>query len=166
MHMNFFKHIHSLEIKIAKLEQELERVKQSTKKQIELTRNQLVLSKQGAPILDWTILKGYTYTDLSPAMALEYYNNPNIIYKVLDVTKADFRPDHQFDHYVKIPLEELTERYKELEGTKGLLFVISEEGLRSILACEKLANLGLYNCFNISGGYSYFPKEEEQKKSA
>lgn len=159
MHINFFKHVHSLEIKIKKLEAELSRVKSSSKHQIELLRNQLVLSKQGAPILDWAILKGYNYTDLSPTVAMEYYHNPNVIYQILDVSSQDHTPTHQFDQYCKIPLEEIEERYEELIGIKGMLLVISEEGLRSILACEKLAKHGIFNCFNVSGGYAYLPEQ-------
>lgn len=166
MHINFFKHLHSLEIRISKLEKELKRQNEESEKQLNITRSQIVLAKQGAPIMDYAVMKGYSYTDLSPINALEIYENPNVIYTVLDVSKEDYSGNRGFDCYLKVPLENLEEKIEEIKKCKGMILIISEEGLRSILACEKLTDLGVYNCFNISGGYEYLPAKNNLKKSA
>ena len=103
----FFKHLHSLEIRISKLEKELELQRKAAEKKINITRSQIVLAKQGAPIMDYVLMKGHSYTDLSPVRALEIYDNPNIIYTVLDVSKMDYTGNRNFDSYLKIPLENL-----------------------------------------------------------
>jgi hypothetical protein len=166
MHINFFKHLHSLEIRISKLEKELKRQREESEKQLSITRSQIVLAKQGVPIMDYAVMKGYSYTDLSPVNALEIYENPNLIYTVLDVSKEGFVGTRGFDCYLKVPFEKLEEKVEEIKKCKGMVLIISEEGLRSILACEKLTNLGVYNCFNISGGYKYLPVKNKLKESA
>ena len=37
------------------------------------------------------------------------------------------------------------------------IFVISEKGVRSILACKILNRFGFYNLSNISGGHKFWP---------
>ena len=55
-----------------------------------------------------------------------------------------------------IPLEELNQRITDIESKKVPILVISEEGVRSIKACELLVRQGFYSVNNISGGYHYW----------
>ena len=41
--------------------------------------------------------------------------------------------------------------------------IISENGLRSIQACEMLVKKGFFNINNISGGYEFWPGNEKNK---
>lgn len=166
MDLKFFDNIHALEIKVAKLEQQLQLASEKHQHELNLLKRQIVLSKQGAPILDWAIISSYPYIDLSPQQAYEQYMNPNVIYQVLDVTSDNYHSEVEFDNYIKIPFHQLEEKIDEIKFSKGILLVISEDGLNSIRACEKLAKFGVYNCFNVSGGYEYWPENRQTKKSA
>lgn len=166
MSLKFFNNLHTLEIKLSKLEQKLRDTAEQHQHELNLLKRQIVLSKQGAPILDWAIISSYPYIDLSPQQAYEQYMNPNVIYQVLDVTSEDYQSAIEFDNYIKIPFNQLKEKIDEVQFSKGILLVISEDGLNSIRACEMLAKLGVYNCFNVSGGYEYWPENRQTKKSA
>ena len=44
----------------------------------------------------------------------------------------------------------------EIQARTTPILIISEDGTKSILACEFLVKRGFYNCNNISGGYKYW----------
>ena len=57
----------------------------------------------------------------------------------------------------RIPLEELASRISELPTGSFPIMVISEQGIRSIKACEILVKKGYFNTNNISGGHECWP---------
>ena len=129
---------------------------------LSLQRNFLIRIKNGEDIEDSTILLGRPYNDLSPAKAYSIYKNPDADFIILDVSSKNFNAVVRPKGSVHIPLEELNTRYAELQSKTTPILVISEDGLRSILACETLVKKGHYNVNNISGGYKFWP---ELKKS-
>ncbi|MGZ3808970.1 MAG: rhodanese-like domain-containing protein, partial [Bacteriovorax sp.] len=84
---------------------------------------------------------------------------PNIDFFVLDVTQKSFQVN-RLKEAIHIPLEELHVRFVEIPSKTVPVLVISENGLRSITACELLVKKGFFNINNISGGYEFWPGNE------
>ena len=73
---------------------------------------------------------------------------------LLDVrTAAEYERGH-IDGFRNIPVDELRERFDELDRDKPL-YVICQSGLRSYIACRILAQEG-FDCRNFSGGYRFY----------
>jgi rhodanese-related sulfurtransferase len=113
--------------------------------------------KNGEEIDDSMILMGRPYNDISPQKAWSIYNNPNIDFIVIDVTTKSFDKKLRLEEALHIPLEELNVRFAEVPSKTTPILVISENGLRSIQACELLVKKGFFNINNISGGYEFWP---------
>lgn len=113
--------------------------------------------KNGEEVSDDFIIKTSYYHDLSPEKAFDYYNQKDKDFILLDVSAEEYEPIADFPEVTKIPLEQLAFRSHELPNKAMSILVISEKGLRSILACKQLHKLGFYNINNISGGYRFWP---------
>lgn len=118
---------------------------------------QMVRIKNGERLPDDFVLNRRTYNDLSPERAMRLYEQKERDFVLLDVSSKSYRPEKELPEALKIPLEELGIRYKELVNKAVSVLIISEDGTRSILACEILNNRGYYNLNNISGGYKFWP---------
>jgi rhodanese-related sulfurtransferase len=139
-----------LEERVYDLEAKLEDSKSLEKSHLLRVKNQDELS-------DDYILKGHKYLDLSPEKAFRLYNDFDNDFILLDVSKPIFQPFQELPEVRKITLEDL-EMSSHLIGGKGKsIYVISEDGVRSILACKILNKLGFVNLNNISGGYKFWP---------
>lgn len=68
-------------------------------------------------------------------------------------TAGEYRRGHA-EGFVNIPVDELRERLGEIPVGKPV-YVMCQSGLRSYLACRILSQNG-YDCFNFSGGYSFY----------
>jgi rhodanese-related sulfurtransferase len=135
---------------------------------IALQRNHLIRVKNGEDLDDNMILMGRPYNDLTPAKAFDIFNNNQVDYILLDVTHKSFMPTHRPTGNIHIPLEELGSRYPEINSKLTPILILSEQGLRSIQACEILIKKGYFNVNNISGGYQFWPEyvhEEVKLKS-
>ena len=97
------------------------------------------------------------YHDLSPEKAFNIYNDKDRNFILLDVQHEDFEPIADFPEVTRIPLEMLVDELKKIPNKATSILVISERGVRSIIACEVLYNHGYYNINNVSGGYKYWP---------
>ena len=58
-------------------------------------------------------------------------------------------------------MEELYVRFSEIPNKTVPILVISENGLRSIQACEILIKKGFFNINNVSGGYEFWPGKDK-----
>lgn len=145
----FENHIGSLEGKILELEQRIEKL-------IEIERNHLIRVKNHEEVSDDFIQSGRHYQDLSPEKAWRLYNNKDYDFIMIDVSSIDFEAPCKIPEAMHIPWEFFKERSLEIQNKTTPIFVISEDGTNSILACEFLVSRGYYNCNNISGGYKYW----------
>ena len=120
-------------------------------------RFQLLRIKNNESVSDQYIISGMGYLDLSPEKAYRSYKDNNQNFIILDVSNKDYNPYKEMYEVTKIPLEDLKQRSHEIMNKSQSIFVISEKGVRSILACKILNELGFYNLSHISGGHKYWP---------
>lgn len=120
-------------------------------------RSHLIRIKNGDELSTDFILKSQDYLDLSPEKAFRVYNELDKDFILLDVSRAISSPVKELPEARKIPLEDLEMNIHQIPGKGKSIFVISEEGVRSILACKILSKLGYVNINNISGGYKFWP---------
>jgi rhodanese-related sulfurtransferase len=153
---NIFSQLQQFENEIARLEGKILELEQRMQKMIEIERNHLIRIKNKNYVPDEFILSGRSYMDLSPEKAWRQYSNPDFDFILLDVSAIDFPVNHRLPESLNIPYEELSERFMEISSKTTPILVISEDGTKSILACEFLVSRGYYNCSNVSGGHKFW----------
>lgn len=159
MDLKSFQMLEFINSRLSNIEKNIARIDEKLDFSIMLQRNHLVRVKNGEEIDDSMILMGRPYNDLNPQRAWSIYNNPNLDFFILDVTSKSYTGKHLEDAVV-IPLEELHIRFTELPSKTIPILIISENGLRSIQACELLVKKGFFNINNISGGYQFWPGKD------
>ncbi len=98
------------------------------------------------------------FRNISGEEAANKISEGNIM--VLDVrTMREFAQSH-IPGAVSIPLQQLPERWGELDTQKEML-VICASGVRSQQACRYLTQQGFLNLMNISGGMSGYPGRKQ-----
>lgn len=142
----FEQDINRLENKIFDLETRMEKL-------FQIERDHLIRVKNKEDLPDDFIASGRPYQDLSPDKAWKYYQKEDFNFIFIDVSAADYRPLKRVPEALHIPWEDFRERFIEIQSRTIPIFIISEDGTTSILACEFLVKQGFYNCNNISGGY-------------
>ncbi len=160
MDLKSFQMLEFINSRLNNIEKNISRIDEKLDFSITLQRNHLVRVKNGEEIDDHMILMGRPYNDITPQRAWSIYNNPNIDFFVLDVTAKTFKGT-RLDEAVHIPIEELHVRFSEIPSKTVPILVISENGLRSISACEILVKKGFFNINNISGGYEFWPGKSD-----
>ncbi|MGP1441798.1 MAG: CoA-disulfide reductase [Anaerovoracaceae bacterium] len=79
----------------------------------------------------------------------------------LDVrTPLEYEMGH-IDGFINIPVDDLRSRLVELDSSKPT-YIICHSGLRSYIACRILSQRG-FDCYNFSGGYSFYSTVMEEK---
>jgi len=169
--MNTEHEIYRLKRQIKDLQEFVYKLEENFEKALELERFHLLRVKNNEQISDDFILKQQTYRDLNPESAYELYNDKDANFIFLDVSMNGFTPFQTIPEAIHIPLEEIESNLNQIKGRGKKVFIISEDGTRSILACKVLNKLGYYNLNNISGGYKYWPgfkvnEHFQQTKSA
>lgn len=160
MDLKIYQMLEFINSRLNNIEKNISRIDEKLDFSITLQRNHLVRVKNGEEVDDNMILMGRPYNDISPQKAWSIYNNPNIDFIVLDVTTKAFQGSH-IEEALHIPLEELHIRFVEIPSKTIPILIISENGLRSIQACEMLVKKGFFNINNISGGYEFWPGREQ-----
>ena len=155
-HTNVFSQLQTFEKEIARLEGRILGLETSINKLIEIERNHLIRIKNGEQLSDDFVQNGRAYLDLSPDKAFKMYRNPNFDFILIDVTSMDFEDTSRLPEAIHIPWEDFSDRFIEIQTKTTPLFIISEDGATSVLACEFLVKHGYYNCNNISGGYKFW----------
>lgn len=174
---NIFFKLNEVLDRLDDLEKRMNRLEKVTDDELQVQRCQIMRIKNGDFLSDDYILNGKSYSDLSPESAWELYNQKDLDFVLLDVSQKSYYPLEELPEAINIPLEELNLRVRELVNKATRVFVISEDGTRSILACEMLNRHGFYNVSNVSGGYKFWPgfkelrfkrghEDQEDKKSA
>ncbi len=153
---NIFQQLQVFEQEIEKLEAKVMELEQKIQSVTKLNRTHLIRVKNKEELSDDFILSGKTYQDLSPDRAFKLYQNMNYNFILIDVSAVDFEPMYLLPEAIKMPWEEFAARSLELQSRTTPIFVISEDGTKSILACEFLVKRGFYNCSNVSGGYLHW----------
>ncbi len=126
----------------------------------------LLRIKNHEELSDDYVLNQRAYNDLSPEKAARIYHDTNADFILLDVSEINAKKTVQFKEALNIPLEQIASRTHEIPNQAASIMVISEDGTRSILACEILNQLGYFNISNISGGHQYWPVEKSKLRSA
>ncbi|WP_127716614.1 rhodanese-like domain-containing protein [Halobacteriovorax sp. HLS] len=162
MDLKLFQMLEFMNNRLSNIEKNISRIDEKLEFSLSLQRNHLIRVKNGEYIDDSNILMGRPYNDLSPQKALEIYNNPDLDYIILDVSNESYQAPIKLDGCIKISLEDLNTRYAELQSKTTPILIFSEQGLRSIQACEMLIKKGFFNLNNVSGGYRFWPNLENQ----
>lgn len=154
---NVFFKFNQLHDQVQQLQQEIIELKQSHEKSMSIMRCHIMRIKNGDKLSDDHIFNSIPYDDFSPEQAYDYYNQQDKNFILLDVSEINYTPPKELPEAVKIPLEDLAIRYKEIVNKTVPILVMSENGIRSIHACELLNSLGYHDVNNISGGYKFWP---------
>lgn len=157
MSSNLFDMVRLLNARISALEGNLVKLEEKTEDSLNAIKGQMIRMKTGTEVSNDMISSGRRYGDLSPDKAFKIYKNPNTDFVIIDVSDKNYQPVKEMTPSIKIPLEELANRIHEIPSKTTLLLVVSEDGVRSILASELLVNCGYLNVNNVSGGHKYWP---------
>ncbi len=164
---NIFYQVNLINQKIEKLETSMVKLEDELRETISILKNHLVRVKNSERLPDENIIESRSYLDLSPEKAFELYNEKDKDFYVLDVSDKHYTSSLVIPEANKIPFEELKFRINELPNKSTPILIISENGTRSILACELLASFNYHNVNNVSGGYDYWlGQTKPQLKSA
>ena len=144
----FESEINRLEGRILELEQRIEQL-------ISVERNHLMRVKNREELSDDFIVQGRKYQDLTPEKAWKLYQNKDYDFIILDVSSESYNGP-RIPRSLHIPWEDFRNDFTQIQSRSIPIFVICEDGSRSILACEFLVKHGFYNCNNISGGYKFW----------
>lgn len=157
LNSNVFYLINSLSKEIEKLESKIFTLEQKLEKALSIERNHLLRVKNNEDLSDDFLFNGRPYHDLTPEKAYKLYKNKDFDFILLDVSSRSYEPQEKLPEAIHIPFEELEARFLEVTQMTTPILVISEDGVKSVLACEFLVKRGHFNCNNISGGYKYWP---------
>ncbi|MFA6239007.1 MAG: rhodanese-like domain-containing protein [Bacteriovorax sp.] len=163
MDLKIFQMLEFINSRLNNIEKNISKMDEKLDFSITLQRNHLVRVKNGEELDDNMILMGRPYNDINPQKAWGIYNNPNIDFIILDVTQKTYE-GMRLKEAIHIPLEELHIRFVEIPSKTVPIMIISENGLRSIQACELLVKKAFFNINNISGGYEFWPGNTEATK--
>ncbi len=161
MDLKAFQLLDYISNRLSNIEKNIQRIDEKLEMSLAIQRNHLIRIKNGEFVDDSMILMGRPYNDLAPQQAYEIYKNKNIDFIFLDVSRREYLTDKRPEEIIHIPLEELAGRAPELLSRTTPILIISEDGLRSIQACELMVKKGFFNVNNISGGYLFWPKKAE-----
>lgn len=164
MDLKFFQMLELINNRLTNIEKNISRLDEKMDYSITLQRNHLIRIKNGQDIDDSMILMGRPYNDLPPQRAFQIYNDNDMDFLLLDVSRSEFPQDERLPGSIQIPLEELDSRYSEIISKTTPVLIISEQGLRSIQACELLVKKGFFNLNNISGGHEFWPGKRGKRK--
>lgn len=163
MKLEFLSTVKLINARLDKIESNILRLEEKLNESLAIQKNHLIRIKNGEELSDEMILLGRPYNDLSPQKAFEIFSNENIDFLLLDVSDRMNNIETRVDGSLCIPLEELASRYSEIISQTIPILVISEKGIRSIMACELLIKKGYYNVNNISGGHKFWPGHDTAK---
>ena len=157
MDLKFYQMLEHIENRLSNIEGNITRMDEKLDLSLAIQRNHLIRIKHGEELSDDMVLLGKPYNDLTPEKAYDIFKNPDLDYILIDVSAANFRAPTQLEGAIKMPFEELVKRVNEIRSRTTPILIISEEGIRSILACEALIKRGYYNINNVSGGHKFWP---------
>ncbi|MCT4642045.1 MAG: hypothetical protein N4A33_07065 [Bacteriovoracaceae bacterium] len=140
---------------ITYLKEEITNLENKIKDLTSFIESSLLRISQYENLNDQMIINKTKYNDLNPQKAYEIYSKHNYNFLLLDVSKLNH--SLEIEEAIKVELEFLEMNIENLTSIRTPIFIISEKGVRSILACEILSNYGFLNINNISGGHKFWP---------
>lgn len=152
-----FPHVKYLRKKIAHLEEKVETLEKKLTESLSIINNNLIRIKNNYETNDQAIYHLTPYIDLSAFRAYELFQTENLPYTILDIESDDYERPVKLENIIKIPFADLENRLDQLPPATVPLFILSQNGVRSIDACHLLIKHGFHNCYNISGGYEKWP---------
>lgn len=152
---NVFSAINGIAARIARLEQMVMQQQVRFERDLAIQRQHMVRIKNGEKLSDQFLMQGHAYRDLDPQTAWDIFRSEDADFIFLDVSARDFQVARPGET-LHIPLEELENRLSDFPNQSISIIVISEEGLRSVLACDFLVSRGFFNCNNVSGGWRHW----------
>lgn len=153
---NIFAQLQDFEKEIARMEARILELETRMEQMIQIERNHLIRVKNHEEVSDEFILNGRRYQDLSPEKAWKLYCDKDYDFILIDVSAKDYVPQRKIPEALHIPWEEFQEKFMEISSKTTPIMIISEDGTRSVLACEFLVKRGFFNCNNVSGGYRHW----------
>ncbi len=166
---NVFAQLQAFEDEIGRLEGKILALEQKMEQLVHRERNHLIRVKNREEITDDFIQQGRSYQDLSPEKAWKLYRQDDFDFILIDVSARDYKPFKRPPEALHMPWDEFSEKSLDIQSRTTPIFIISEDGTNSVLACEFLVKRGFYNCNNISGGYKFwkgFRVEDAEDQSA
>lgn len=153
---NVFTQLKVFEDQIGLMEHKILELEMKIESLIKIERNHLIRVKNHEEVSDEFLSGGKKYQDLTPEKAWKLYCKKDFDFILLDVSSLDFRPERKLPEAQHIPWEIFKDHFFEIDSKTTPILIISEDGTKSILACEFLVKCGYYNCNNISGGYKHW----------
>ncbi|MDA8792794.1 rhodanese-like domain-containing protein [Bacteriovoracaceae bacterium] len=153
---NIFYRINILEQTIQTLETKISRLDRNLKHNVFKMKSNLINFMQTDSLNIESIFKEYNYIDLAPN-TFHNITKSEHPFLILDVSKESSEKAEQFknQNYYHIPFDQIKDKHGLLPSKIYPTIIISQDGTKSILACEELYKLGFYAIFNVSGGYNF-----------
>lgn len=155
---SLFFNINKILNRLDQIEKKIDDLEEKMENSLAIQRCHIMRVKNNEELSDQYILEGHKYSDISPDKAYRIYQQKDADFILLDVSAKDYNPVVEMSEAIHIPLEELNIRYREITNKATTILVISEDGTKSVRACELLNEHGYYNVNNISGGYKFWPE--------
>ena len=113
-------------------------------------------------------MAGFMIENISKGMIKQYHwDEVKDLPRDGSVTLLDTRTAYEYksgliNGYINIPVDDLRDQLYELDRSKPV-YVISQSGLRSYIACRILSQNG-FDCYNFSGGYRFYASVIKEKE--
>lgn len=163
LEINIFQTLELINNRLNNLERNLLRMEEKFDLSLAIQRNHLIRIKNGETVTSDMILYGRPYNDLTPHEAYQIFTNKNYDFLMIDVSKKEYTPETTIRDCLRLPLENLPKEYPSISSKTTPILVMSEDGIRSILACEFLIKKGYFNINNISGGHEFWPGHKKNQ---
>jgi rhodanese-related sulfurtransferase len=161
INFNIFSQLDLVNSRLDHMQNQFLKLSETFERLIEIQKAQLIQVKNRQHLSDDAILHGRSYYDLTPEKAYEYYLNENKNFMVVDVADDYYERPVKLAEAIEVQVANLENNHYELPSRSTPILVISEDGTKSILACERLNQMGYYLVFNVSGGYKFWPAVRE-----
>lgn len=130
-----------------------------------LNKSFLLRIKNNDQFSDEMIVFNRAYNDLTPNSAYSFYKNQNKTFVFIDVSDKDTIIPKTIKGLIHIPLNDLELKIQNYASRNLPILIIANDGIKSILACEKLVEIGYYNINHVSGGYMCWPENQNEMAS-
>lgn len=157
LNLKIFENIRKIQSDYTELKKNIANLQEETKLNRNLQQIYALRLLRKLPLNYDMIIQGVGYADLSPKEAYKLYLDENLLFNFIDVSDQSYLPVKKIEHSIHIPFEHLESRFSEMTPKSKIIFVISEDGTKSILASEFFIRKGYLLVNNISGGHQYWP---------
>jgi rhodanese-related sulfurtransferase len=147
--------IENLKEKVEQLDLQLKSLERKVIESEKIQRGQILALYNGDKISLCTMSGMAKYCDLTPTQARKKIDDSTSNHIVLDVSDQSFSTPKRPKEAIHIPLAELSNNLDKITSKSTTIIVVSEDGIKSIAACEYLFSQNFLSLKNVSGGYQY-----------